>query len=162
MRTAQREADELSTTRDRLVAAHRQTGAQLSLLTAKLNDLEAERTRLEERRLQQQGTLADMRVTLASRESAREPLARLQRVREGYGAAVPGVLSGHASGQLAGVVGTVADRLEVPAGLETAVEAVLGDRLQWVVVERFEQARAALSYLEREGSGAASLLSLET
>jgi len=29
-------------------------------------------------------------------------------------------------------------------GLEAAVEAVLGDRLQWVVVERFEHARAAV------------------
>jgi chromosome segregation protein len=103
-----------------------------------------------------------MRVTLAARESAREALARLEREREGYGAGVRAIFSEHASGELAGVVGTVADLLEVPAGLETAVEAVLGDRLQWVVVERFEQARAALSYLEREGSGAASLLSLET
>ncbi len=42
------------------------------------------------------------------------------------------------------------------------MEAVLGDRLQWVVVERFEHARAALSYLGREGAGAATLLPLET
>ena len=58
--------------------------------------------------------------------------------------------------------GTVADLLEVPPGFETAVEAVLGDRLQWVVVERFEHARAALAYLGREGAGAATLLPLET
>ena len=56
----------------------------------------------------------------------------------------------------------MADLLEVPPGLEAAVEAVLGDRLQWVVVERFEHARAALGYLEREGAGAATLLPLET
>src|SRR5262247_4877425 len=103
-----------------------------------------------------------MRVTLAARESAREALARLEREREGYGAGVRAIFSEHASGQLSGVVGTVADLLEVPAGLETAVEAVLGDRLQWVVVERFEQARAALGYLGREGAGAATLLPLET
>ena len=42
------------------------------------------------------------------------------------------------------------------------MEAVLGDRLQWVIVERFEHARAALTYLEREGAGAATLLALET
>jgi hypothetical protein len=66
------------------------------------------------------------------------------------------------SRDLGGVVGTVADLLEVPNGLEAAVEAVLGDRLQWVVVERFEHARAALGYLEREGAGAATLLPLET
>jgi len=60
------------------------------------------------------------------------------------------------------VVGTVADLLEVPPGLEPAVEAVLGDRLQWVIVERFEHARGALAYLERESAGAATLVSLET
>jgi chromosome segregation protein len=52
--------------------------------------------------------------------------------------------------------------LEVPTGLEKAVEAVLADRLQWVVVERFEHARAALGFLGREGAGAATLLPLET
>ena len=160
---AQREAGELAATRDRLVAAHRQTGVQLSLLTTELTELDAERARLDERRTRQQESLAEPRVTLAARESAREALARLEREREGYGAGVRAIFSERASGELAGVVGTVADLLEVPAGLETAVEAVLGDRLQWVVVERFEQARAAaLSYLEREGAGAASLLSLET
>src|SRR3972149_6525052 len=52
--------------------------------------------------------------------------------------------------------------LEVPRGREPAVEGVLGDRLQWVVVERFEHARAALGYLEREGAGSAPFLPLET
>ena len=42
------------------------------------------------------------------------------------------------------------------------MEAVLGDRLQWMVVVRFEHARAALGYLERQGAGAATLLPLET
>ena len=54
---------------------------------------------------------------------------------------------------LAGVVGTVADLLEVPAGLERAVEAVLGERLQWVVVERFEDARAAVTSCARSTRG---------
>src|SRR5262249_48183797 len=133
---ARREAHDLAATRDRLVANQRQTGVQLSLLTAELAALEAERTGLDERRGRQQESLAETRLTLAARESAREALARLEREREGYGAGVRAIFSHHASGELAGIVGTVADLLEVPAGLETAVEAVLGDRLQWVVVER--------------------------
>jgi chromosome segregation protein len=39
---------------------------------------------------------------------------------------------------------------------------VLGDRLQWVVVERFEQARAGIVHLESEGAGSATFLPLET
>ncbi len=160
--TAKREAQELAGTRARLLAAHQRTGLQLSFLGAGLAELEAERTRHQELRARQQESLAELRVALAARESAREALARLEREREGYGAGVRAIFSEHAGTELAGVVGTVADLLEVPPALETAVEAVLGDRLQWVVVERFEQARAALSYLGREGAGAATLIPLET
>ncbi len=99
-------------------------------------------------------------MALGARQSALEALERLEREREGYGAGVRAIFTRTA--ELAGVVGTVADLLDVPSGLEAAVEAVLGDRLQWVVVERFEQARAALTYLGREGAGAATLLPLET
>jgi len=138
--TARREAEELAARRTQLQAAHRQTGVQLSLLTAELAELEADRSRCDERRAAQQDTLAELRVRLAARESAREALARLERAREGYGAGVRAIFSGGTAVDLTGVVGTVADLLEVPTGLETAVEAVLGDRLQWVVVERFDQA----------------------
>jgi chromosome segregation protein len=59
-------------------------------------------------------------------------------------------------------VGTVADLLDVPTDLEAAVEAVLGDRLQWVVVERFEHARAALGYLHERRAGSATFLPLDS
>jgi len=154
------EADGLASARARLEAARRKTGAQLSLLTNELQQLEVDRSEGEGRRARAQESLGELRVALAARQSALEALERLEREREGYGAGVRAIFTRTA--ELAGVVGTVADLLDVPSGLEAAVEAVLGDRLQWVVVERFEQARAALSYLGREGAGAATLLPLET
>src|SRR5216684_1004482 len=135
---ARAETDTLAATRLGLEAARQRTGAQLSLLSTELHEIES------------------------ARQSALEALERLEREREGYGAGVRAMFARTAAGDLGGVVGTVADLLEVPNGLEAAVEAVLGDRLQWVVVERFEHARAALGYLEREGAGAATLLPLET
>ena len=124
--------------------------------------MESARTEREARRAEAQGALAELRLALAARQSALEALERLEDDREGYGAGVRAIFSKAAAAELRGVVGTVADLLEVPTGLEKAVEAVLGDRLQWVVVERFEHARAALSFLGREGAGAATLLPLET
>jgi chromosome segregation protein len=159
---ARAEAEELAATRSRLEAARQRTGAQLSLLGTELQEIEAARRAREIVRGEAQEALAELRVRLAARQSARESLERLEREREGYGAGVRAMFSSTAAGALGGVVGTVADLLEVPSGLEAAVEAVLGDRLQWVVVERFEHARAALGYLEREGAGAATLLPLET
>ncbi len=160
--TARGEADTLAATRLRLEAARQRTGAQLSLLSTELHEIESARRDRETVRAEAQESLAGLRVKLAGRQSALEALERLEREREGYGAGVRAMFARTASGDLGGVVGTVADLLEVPNGLEAAVEAVLGDRLQWVVVERFEHARAALGYLEREGVGAATLLPLET
>jgi chromosome segregation protein len=159
---AEREAEELVSKRAHLMAAHGRASVQLSLLTSELAEIEAARAEQEGLRAQQRDSLAELRVRLAGRESEREALGRLEREREGYGAGVRAIFSERAAAELSGVIGTVADLLDVPSGLETAVEAVLGDRLQWVVVERFEQARAALGYLGREGAGAATLLSLET
>ena len=156
------ESEHLAEARARLEAARRQTGAQLSLLTTELQQMEAARTEREARRAEAQGALAELRLALAARQSALEALERLEGEREGYGAGVRAIFSKAAAAELRGVIGTVADLLEVPTGLEKAVEAVLGDRLQWVVVERFEHARAALSFLGREGAGAATLLPLET
>src|SRR5438132_1136657 len=89
------------------------------------------------------------------------PPAALEHAREGYGAGVRAVFDQERAAALAGVVGTVADLLEVPPGMERAIEAVLGERLQWVVVERFEHARAAVGYLRAHSLGAATFLPLE-
>src|SRR5215468_6207766 len=142
---ARTEADTLAAARRRLETSFEQTGVQLSLLSGEREQVEQELGRQETLRVQ-----------------AREALSRLEREREGYGAGVRSLFSSHAASPVTGVIGTVADLLDVPPGLEPAVEAVLGDRLQWVIVERFEHARSALAYLEREGAGAATLVSLET
>ena len=159
---ARAEAARLGQARAGFEAARRQTGVQLSLLTAELAEIEGERAAKERLRSEAQESLAGLRVSLAATESSLEALERLERAREGYGAGVRAIFADGADARVAGVVGTVADLIEVPAGLEVAVEAVLGDRLQWVVVERFEHARAALGYLGAEGAGAATLLPLET
>ncbi len=160
--TARSEAEALAASRARLEAAGQRTGAQLSLLSTELQEIETARRDRETVRALAQEALAGLRVRLAARQSALEALERLEREREGYGAGVRAMFAHPGAGDLGGVVGTVADLLEVPNGLEAAMEAVLGDRLQWVVVERFEHARAALGYLDREGAGAATLLPLET
>jgi chromosome segregation protein len=159
---ARAEAESLAAARRRLESTFEQAGAQLSLLTGEREQVDHELQGQESLRAQAQEALALLRVSLAAKESALEALLRLEREREGYGSGVRSLFAGHGGPAVAGVVGTVADLLDVPPGLEAAVEAVLGDRLQWVIVERFEQGRAALSYLEREGAGAATLLALDT
>ncbi|MEK7879405.1 MAG: hypothetical protein AAB285_06050, partial [candidate division NC10 bacterium] len=141
------EAERLESQARQIEAQRAQALSEIRGLEERRARLEAELARLEAGRSEAQSDLAESRLSLASLQSSLEALERLEREREGYGAGVRAVFAPEASGFLRGVVGTVADLLDVPAGLELAVEAALGDRLSWVVVERFEDGKAALAYL---------------
>ncbi|HEX8600295.1 MAG TPA: chromosome segregation protein SMC [Chloroflexia bacterium] len=65
-------------------------------------------------------------------------------------------------GRLAGYVGTVAELLQVPGDLETAIEAALGGRLQDVVVSTWGDAERAIAMLKQSGAGRATFLPLDT
>ena len=170
-RRAERLAAELAQARteaDQLVSERAALTVVLNRAAAEFSSLEEERRRLdveeadETRRLiEAEARLADARVALAARRSSFEALSELERAREGYGAGVRAVFAEDQRVALPGVVGTVADLLEVPPGMERAIEAVLGERLQWVVVERFEHARTAVAYLRDHGLGSATFLPLE-
>ncbi|MBI4592890.1 MAG: chromosome segregation protein SMC [Candidatus Rokubacteria bacterium] len=151
-----------------LLAARTDIERRRDRALAQLGSLAEERTRLvgeledAERRLDAaEAALAELRLTLAARRSGLEALRELERVREGYGSGVRALFVEGGGARVAGVIGTVADLIEVPPDLERAVEAVLGERLQWVVVERFEQARAAVAFLEAEAVGPATFVPLE-
>jgi chromosome segregation protein len=144
----------LEISRDRMVEELTTLADERARLESALAEQEAALAGAEER-------LADARVQLAARRSSFEALNELDRVREGYGAGVRAVFAADGRPVVDGVVGTVADLLDVPPGLERAVEAVLGERLEWVVVESFEHARAAVGHLRGEGTGAATFLPLD-
>ena len=148
--------------REGLERRRQQTGVQLSLLESERQEVLTQLGEHETALAQAQGALGELSVAEASRQSALESLERLEREREGYGAGVRAIFTAAGQPEVPGIVGTVADLLDVPPELESAVEAVLGDRLQWVVVERFEHARAALGYLRAQGAGSATFLPLET
>jgi len=136
--------------------------ATLSSLEAQGAELEGLLADREPRLAAAQARLAETRVTLASRRSSLEALERLERAREGYVPGVRTMFTDAGAPRVPGIVGTVADLIEVPAGLDTAVEAVLGERLQWIVVERFQQARDAVAMLRAEGGGNATFVPIET
>jgi chromosome segregation protein len=138
-----------------------ETLARLETLAAERQRLTAALARAEQALADAEAEATDHRLALAARRSSLEALGALDRAREGYGAGVRALFA-DGNGRPAGIVGTVADLLEVPPDLERAVEAVLGERLQWVVVERFDQARTAVAWLQAHRAGAATFLPLET
>ena len=60
-----------------------------------------------------------------------------------------------------GIYGLVADHINVPREYETAVEAVLGDRLQYLVVKEAEDGIKAIDYLKNSEAGRGSFVPLE-
>jgi chromosome segregation protein len=156
---AEAEALQLSAERATVEAAHGRALAALSTLGVERERLHSTLAAREAELAGAEMALGDARLTYVSRSSQLEALRALEAAREGYGTGVRAVFEAGAG--LAGVRGTVADLLDVPPGLERAVAAVLGERLQWVVVDRFEHARAAVDYLAGRRAGAATFIPLE-
>ena len=86
-------------------------------------------------------------------EARQELLTELERSREGFSDGVRAALQASAQGHIAGVQGIVADLLDVPARFGRAIEAALGDTLQWVVVDTEEHAAAAAEYVRGAHTG---------
>ena len=159
--SAQAEADALTGQRASLESARDLAVSELTSLVAERERLGAALADRAGRLAEAEARLAQARLDLASRSSSRDAVRELEVAREGYGAGVRAVFAEGATPVLTGVVGTVADLLEVEPGLERAVESVLGERLQWVVVERFEHARGGVAWLREHDHGSATFLPLE-
>jgi chromosome segregation protein len=135
--------------------------ARVAALEVELRDLATDAGAAAVERAASTEAVETCRVALASRRSSRAVLEELEAQRAGYTQGVQAVFAAAGEARLGGVVGTVADLLDVPRELEHAVEAALGERLQWVVMETFEAAKTALSYLGRSGGGQATFLPLD-
>ena len=77
---------------------------------------------------------------------------------EGYNNSVKAIMSGGHRG----IIGTVSDIIEVPSGLETAVETALGGNLQNIVCEDDASAKACIKWLKSTASGRATFLPIES
>jgi chromosome segregation protein len=155
------EAARLTVERGALETSRERTLRTLSSLTVEREQLVALLSEGERAAASAEKDLAESRLARAGRQSSLEALRELERGREGYGSGVRAVFAEGAQIGLSGIVGTVADLLDVPPELERPVAAVLGDRLQWIVVERFEHARAAVGFLRSRQAGSATFVPLE-
>ncbi|MDI9569472.1 MAG: chromosome segregation protein SMC [Pseudomonadota bacterium] len=95
-------------------------------------------------------------------------LASLKELHDGYvwcNEATRSIMTAKAAGGLKGVdrdqvVGLVVEQLRVPREYETAVEAVLGEKLQYVIVRSREAGVKAIDYLKEAAVGRSSFVPL--
>ncbi|MGE5180374.1 MAG: chromosome segregation protein SMC [Bacteroidota bacterium] len=120
----------------------------------------AERIAAVERRLlAQDETEKRARETHAALESRHATLTELKKSYEGYDASVRWLVAGPS--RQARLLGTVGDVLHASGEWLVALEAALGEAVQFIVAERTESALQALAALEESGEGRATFIALD-
>jgi chromosome segregation protein len=158
-----------------LEARAQEIARQRDELAQKLGGTEAKRRQLHEERVATEADLAagrteqretealliKTREELADRRSRLTSLLELQKNFEGYGRGVKAImLREEEERRRDGVYGLVADVLRVEPRYERAIEAVLGERLQLVLVESHAAGLKAVDYLRKAAQGRASFVPL--
>ncbi len=167
--------------REQLAADIAATSAETERLAGEVERLTRERhelaerleaTAAEQRRLKERvGALrtekaAIERASLAAAASLAEAQSRLdaaEEVERGFGRyheGVQAVMRKHAA-QPNGVLNLVAEVIDAPPEFEKAVAAVLGERLQYVVVRTPQDARDAIRELKDEQSGRSNFIPVD-
>jgi chromosome segregation protein len=161
--------------KEQLEARAQEIARQRDELSQKLLEAQARRRQLHEQKLATEADLAagraeqrevealliKLREELADRRSRLTSLLELQKNFEGYGRGVKAImLREEEERRRDGVYGLVADVLRVEPRYERAIEAVLGERLQLVLVESHAAGLKAVDYLRKAAQGRASFVPL--
>jgi chromosome segregation protein len=113
----------------------------------------------KEVRTQRQGLGARVEVERRVLQTEQSRLKGLEQIRESlelYGAGVKAVLADAKRSGKNGVHGVVADTISAPAEYESALEAALGERLQFVIVEDPSRGLEAVRHLKEKQAGRSS------
>jgi len=121
--------------------------------------------KLERQRKERSLELESLQETLHRKASRLQSLLELQQSYEGCQEGVKAIMLHVASGQQEqrkGILGMVADVLETSPEYETALESVLGERLQYIVTESQRDGLEAVNYLKSHMVGRSSFIPLHS
>ena len=147
-RDAQQELDQI---RQQITTLDKQAEDLKTTLSAQAADLGAQVKQtqaLEMERNQTRSQLANLKKMAANYDWYRDGVKAVMRAKPAEAEDKPGNPS-----PLRGVVGLLAETIEPAPGFETAVEAVLGEALQYILVEDQSVGAAAIEYLQSCGAG---------
>ena len=117
-------------------------------------------------RVQREQEASERRVALTMElnnlDSRIRLLSEMEKEYEGFNKAVKSVMRAAGQGALRGVRGPVASLMQTDRRCAVAIEIALGAGLQNLVVEREEDAKAAIELLKRTDAGRATFLPLRT
>jgi len=132
-------------------------GEQAAATGAQAARADEVRALAEARRRWERGAL-EIESALLQTQSRLESLEQIQSNYEGFHRGVRAIM--RAEQHPDGVLGVVADVIDIPQEYERAVAAVLGDRLQYVIVRGEDEGAWAVDRLRQEASGRSSFIPL--
>jgi chromosome segregation protein len=165
----EKEKEDLAGRMEGLLKASEKKTQVREALASKLKDIEEDLAReqglekgLEEKRRSIEGELRSEESAFQSVQSKLASLRALTENFEGYKAGVRSIMKAEDLGpkKEGRIMGLVADVIQVDSGLEQAVEAVLSDRLQSIIVARQEDGKEAVDYLKLKSRGKSSFVPL--
>ncbi|MFC6255409.1 chromosome segregation protein SMC [Secundilactobacillus hailunensis] len=156
---------ELQTERSQQEAKLNTAKQQLQTQQQQFDDLQANCQQLKEQHQKRQQQIDQLNEQwLSALEISQQAKARLKSLQElaqnytGFYQGTKAVLK--AAGQLTGIIGPVAEILNVPAKYTKAVEAAIGAQQQHVVVSDETAGKAAIRYLTKHQLGRSTFLPL--
>lgn len=142
---------------ERLAAAeaeNRQNENILAEIKSKISDLTEEKQRIEERRKQTGAKIEELKLSGSQKTERKKTIEEMENNYEGYNYAVKYIMR---SG-LSGISGVVAELMEVPSGLEAAIETALGGQMQNIICDDDNSAKRAIAKLKENRAGRLTFL----
>ena len=124
----------------------------------KLSKCEAELRTVSDRSNTVKNEIQKYNQSVIGLQSRYESLRNLTERYEGYGQSIKRVMEKKTAGKNKGIVGVVADIIEVDKEYETAIETALGASIQNIVTEDEETAKEMIAYLRTNKFGRATFL----
>jgi chromosome segregation protein len=118
---------------------------------------------LQEQAARGEAELEVLRTERHRRQSRLTSLLEIAKRYEGFSRGTRAIMQQHnGNSRENGVLGLVADMVEAPDQYETALEAVLGQRLGTIIVESERVGLAAIEYLKQNAKGRSSFINRYT
>ena len=122
----------------------------------RLKDALLAQNRAEDRRDRCAEEAQSIKLAIGNANARLNLLEELEKAYEGYGGAVKFLMAK----KPAGIIGTLGELLRVPKGYETAIETVLGGKLQNIVCKDDASAKESVELLKKNKAGRLTFLPL--
>lgn len=162
------ELEEITSKHKQLATLLHETQADLSdvkqlkfTLGERTSEVAAQLTEVEASVVSEQNILSDIKEKLLQKKSRLASLEELERNFEGYQDGPKALLEKRREGRLDSVLGAVADFVETEPLYEGAVSAVLGERMQCLVVNTQTDSVQCAEFLKTASSGRGSFISIQ-